>query len=43
MVYRAKLTDPWHCSWCNYTHEDVSKVLEHENAEHCGNRREIKP
>ncbi len=36
MVHRKKLTDPWHCSWCSYKHEDFAKVVEHENKEHCG-------
>ncbi len=34
MVHRKRLTDPWHCSWCNYTHEKIEKVVEHENKEH---------
>ena len=38
MVYRERLADPWHCSWCDFTHEDFGKVVEHENEEHAGKK-----
>lgn len=40
MVYRKCLSDPWHCSWCNFKHEDYGKVVGHENEEHGGGRKE---
>ena len=40
MVYRNKLTDPWHCSWCSYTNDDFGKVVEHEKREHGGRKTE---
>jgi len=30
------LSDPWHCSWCDFTHENFEKVAEHKNDEHRG-------
>jgi len=41
MVYRKSLTDKWCCSWdCGFTHEGVEKVIEHENKEHGGGKKE---
>ena len=39
MVYRERLADPWHCSWCDFTHDDFEKVVKHENSEHGGRKR----
>ena len=38
MVYRERLADPWHCSWCSFKHKDYEKVIEHENNEHGGKK-----
>jgi len=38
MVYRKHLSDPWHCSWCDFTTEDFAKVVDHENNEHGGKK-----
>jgi len=40
MVFREGLSDPWHCSWCNFTHKDYGKVVDHENSEHGGGRKD---
>ena len=38
MVYRNSLSDKWHCSWCDFEHEDFDRVVEHENREHAGRK-----
>ena len=38
MVHRERLSDPWHCSWRNFTHKDYRKVVDHENSEHAGKK-----
>ena len=41
LVYRKSLTDKWCCSWnCGFEHEDVEKVIEHENKEHGEKKKE---
>jgi hypothetical protein len=41
MVYRKSLDDKWHCSWnFGFMYEDFAKVVERENKEHCGAKRE---
>lgn len=38
MVYRNSLSVKGHCSWCDFTHEDFEKVVDHENREHGGKK-----
>lgn len=41
MVYRERLSDPWHRSFCEFTHENYEVVIEHENNERGGGSERI--
>jgi len=39
MVYRKSVLEGWHCSFCGFTHDDPDVVIDHENREHGGKKR----
>jgi len=39
-LHSAEGLELWHCSWCDFTHEDFKIVVDHENDEYGGGKKE---